>query len=146
MSVVLHPGSGGTRKCWPLERFVEVVYHLWQRQRTVLILAGPAEEERLVRLRSLLHAYPLPGQCEYLIDVPLLTVAQRLQLCQCYIGNDSGLTHLAAMLGLPTLALFGPSNPITWHPPGPSVTVLHEPVLEELSVEAVIARFGPLLT
>jgi heptosyltransferase III len=143
--VALHPGSGGARKCWPIECFAEVIARLWQQDRTVLVLAGPAEQERLVVLQSLLHAYPQLGRYEFLIDAPLLTIAQRLQECQCYIGNDSGLTHLASMLGLPTLALFGPSNPIIWHPPGQSVTILHEPVLEQLSVEIVMENFAPLL-
>ena len=141
--IALHPGSGGTRKCWPLERFVEVIDRLWQEKREVLVLAGPAEQERLVLLRRLLYAHAQPGLCEYLVDAPLLSIAERLQHCQCYIGNDSGLTHLAAMLGLPTLALFGPSDPITWHPPGPSVTVLHAQALEELDVETVIAMLAP---
>jgi hypothetical protein len=144
-SVALHPGSGGTRKCWPVERFAEVIARLWQQNRMVLVLAGPAEQERLVRLRNLLQAYPQTGRCEFLIDAPLLTIAQHIQKCQCYIGNDSGLTHLASMLGLPTLALFGPSNPITWRPPGPSVTILHEQVLGQLSVETVMTNLAPLL-
>jgi ADP-heptose:LPS heptosyltransferase len=143
--IALHPGSGGTRKCWPVERFVEVIYYLWQQDRAVLLLAGPAEQERLVLLRSLLQVYPQLGLCEYLVDAPLLTVAQRLQQCQCYVGNDSGLTHLAAMLGLPTLALFGPSDPIIWHPPGPKVNVLYEQALERLGVETVLAQLVPLL-
>jgi heptosyltransferase III len=139
--VALHPGSGGARKCWPVEHFAEVIYSLSQQHRAaVLVLAGPAERERLVQLRSLLDASPQSGPCEYLVDAPLLTIAQRLQQCQCYIGNDSGLTHLAGMLGLPTLALFGPSDPTLWHPPGPSVTVLHKQALERLDVETVISH------
>ena len=145
--IALHPGSGGASKCWPVECFAEVIYYLWQHHRAaVLVLAGPAEQERLVLLQSLLRAYPQPGQCEYLINSPLLTIAQRLQQCQCYIGNDSGLTHLAAMLGLPTLALFGPSDPIIWHPPGPSVTILHEQALKQLGVETVITKLTPLIS
>jgi ADP-heptose:LPS heptosyltransferase len=143
--VALHPGSGGADKCWPVERFAEVIYYLWQQKKGVLVLAGPAEEERLVLLQGLLYAYPQPGRCEYLVDAPLLSVAERLQQCQCYMGNDSGLTHLAAMLGLPTLALFGPSDPITWYPPGPSVTVLYKQALEQLEVETVIRKLAPLL-
>lgn len=139
--VALHPGSGGARKCWPVECFAEIIHSLWQRHSVaVLVLAGPAEQERLVQLQSLLDAYSHPKQCTYLVNAPLLTVAQHLQQCQYYIGNDSGLTHLAGMLGLPTLALFGPSNPLIWHPPGPSVTVLHKPALEQLDVETVMAR------
>jgi ADP-heptose:LPS heptosyltransferase len=118
-----------------------MIYYLWQQHRVaILVLAGPAEQERLVQLRSLLDAYPRSGRCAYLVDASLLTVARRLQQCQCYIGNDSGLTHLAGMLGLPTLALFGPSDPIIWHPPGPSVTVLHKQALEQLDVETVITK------
>ena len=118
-TVALHPGSGSIHKCWPVERFAEVISRLWQRNRAVLVLAGPAEQEQLSVLRILVNANSRPGTCEFLIDAPLITVAQRLRQCQCYIGNDSGLTHLAAMLGLPTLALFGPSNPVVWYPPGP---------------------------
>jgi heptosyltransferase III len=144
--VALHPGSGGARKCWPVEGFAEMICHLWQQYRAaVLVLAGPAEQERLAQLRSLLNAYPQSGQCAYLVDAPLLTIAQHLQQCQCYIGNDSGLTHLAGMLGLPTLALFGPSDPLIWHPPGPAVTVLHEQALEQLGVETVITKLAALI-
>jgi heptosyltransferase III len=143
--VAVHPGSGGAYKCWPVERFAEVIYHLWQRDKAVLVPAGPAEEERLSVLRTLLHTDFPSRECEFLVDAPLITVAQRLQQCQCYIGNDSGLTHLAAMLGLPTLALFGPSNPLVWHPPGPYVTVLHTPALDQLSVETVMTKLEPLL-
>ncbi len=42
-----------------------------------------------------------------------------------YIGNDSGITHLAAALGTPTLALFGPTDPAQWAPRGPHVRILH---------------------
>ena len=144
--IALHPGSGGTHKCWPVEHFAAMIYCLWQQYRaTVLLLAGPAEQERLIQLRSLLEAYPQSGPCQYLVDAPLLTIAQRLQQCRCYIGNDSGLTHLAGMLGLPTLALFGPSDPTIWHPPGPSVTVLHKEALAELDVETVIRKLAALI-
>jgi heptosyltransferase III len=143
--VALHPGSGGAHKCWPTEHFAKVIYYLWQQDRAVLLLAGPAEQERLVLLRKLLHMHPQSGLCEYLLNAPLLTIAQRLQQCHCYIGNDSGLTHLAAMLGLPTLALFGPSNPIIWHPPGQEVYVLREQALERLDVETVLTKLAPLL-
>lgn len=143
--VALHPGSGGRHKCWPVERFAEVILRLWQRDMVVLVLAGPAEEECLSRLSTLLQTNMRPEYCEFLVNAPLLTIAQRLQQCHCYIGNDSGLTHLAALLGLPTLALFGPSDPDIWHPLGRSVTVLRQPNLEQLSVETVMATLTPLL-
>ena len=144
-SVAVHPGSGGVQKCWPVERFAEVIYRLGQRDKAVLVLAGPAEEERLSVLRTLLHSDFPVRECEFLVDAPLMAVAQQLLQCRCYIGNDTGLTHLAAMLGIPTLALFGPSNPLIWHPPGPHVTVLHSSAINQLSVETVMKKLEPLL-
>jgi ADP-heptose:LPS heptosyltransferase len=71
-------------------------------------------------------------------DAPLLAVATRLKNCSAYLGNDSGITHLAAMLGVPTLALFGPSNPNVWRPVGTHVQVLYNSKLESIRVETVL--------
>jgi heptosyltransferase-3 len=145
--VALHPGSGGARKCWPVSHFATVIQALWRRQIPVLLLAGPADHERLQELQTLLSAPPHPSLLTTLIEAPLLEVAQRLQECRGYVGNDSGVTHLAALLGLPTIAIFGPSDPAIWRPPGPAVTLLHEPILENLSPDTVFstmeARFLP---
>src|SRR5205085_8201608 len=78
------------------------------------------------------------GMLTVLENAPLLEVAHRLQECRGYLGNDSGITHLAAMLGVPTLALFGPSDPLTWRPLGPSVIVIREDQLKRLDVNVVI--------
>jgi heptosyltransferase III len=140
--VAIHPGSGGAQKCWPLNRFVTVIERLWQQNRPVLLLAGPADAERLRDLRSLLAAPPRPEMLRLLINVPLLEVAQHLQQCGCYLGNDSGITHLAAMLGAPTVAIFGPSDPAVWRPVGPCVKVIHKDVLEHVSVDAVMGAIN----
>jgi ADP-heptose:LPS heptosyltransferase len=73
-----------------------------------------------------------------LTNAPLLEVARHLQQCMCYLGNDSGITHLAAMLGVPTVAIFGPTDPAIWRPMGPSVKVIHEGALEDVSVDFVM--------
>ncbi len=73
-----------------------------------------------------------------LTNAPLLEVARQLQQCRCYLGNDSGITHLAAMLGVPTVAIFGPSDPAVWRPVGPSVEVIQERALEDVSVDVVM--------
>ncbi len=62
-----------------------------------------------------------------------------------YIGNDSGITHLAAAIGIPTLALFGPTSPATWAPRGPNVTVLHAQPITALSVQCVLEAANRLL-
>src|SRR5579884_786892 len=78
------------------------------------------------------------GLLQVLANRPLLEVASRLQACRCYLGNDSGITHLAALLGVPTIALFGPSDPAIWHPVGPAVKVIQERPLERLPVDTVM--------
>jgi heptosyltransferase-3 len=136
--LAIHPGSGGANKCWPIERFASLIARLWQRHIPVLLFAGPAEESRLARLERLLPSPPDPSLWQRLINAPLLEVAQQLRLCQGYLGNDTGITHLAALLGVPTLALFGPSNPAIWHPYGPIVRILHTSELGNLSENVVM--------
>lgn len=138
--IAIHPGSGGARKCWPVTAFAEVMKRLWQRGYAVLLLAGPADHERLSILQHTLSSPPQPALLQVLVDAPLLKVAHYLQQCRGFLGNDSGITHLAAMLGIPTVALFGPSDPIIWRPVGPKVEVLYEPELANLTVEVVMER------
>ncbi|MEO8954263.1 MAG: glycosyltransferase family 9 protein [Ktedonobacteraceae bacterium] len=136
--VAIHPGSGGARKCWPVTAFAEVIERLWQRGYSVLLLAGPADFERINYLRQHLASPPEQTMLTVLVDAPFLEVAQHLRQCQRYLGNDAGITHLAAMLGIPTVALFGPSDPSVWRPVGPDVEVIHVAELAQLPVEVVI--------
>lgn len=138
--VAIHPGSGSERKCWPVEQFAGVIERLWQQGRAVLVVGGPADGERLAYLQQRLVP-PAPGLLAMLEGAPLIDVARQLQQCRCYLGNDSGITHLAAMLGLPTIALFGPSDPLAWHPVGPDdglIRVIFEPDLAHLPVAIVM--------
>ena len=80
-----------------------------------------------------------------LLDAPLLEVAWHLQHCDAYLGNDSGITHLAVLLGVPTVALFGPSDPVVWQPQGRAVSVLYEPTLEDIQVERVLRALDDFL-
>jgi heptosyltransferase-3 len=142
-ALAVHPGSGGARKCWPPERFAEVICRLWQRNWPILLLCGPADHERLEILLKLLPAPPQPAMLKLLVDVSLLDLVPILRQCRGYLGNDAGMTHLAALLGLPTLALFGPTDPLIWQPRGRAVSIIHEPNLEKLAVDVVIERiFG----
>ena len=136
--VAIHPGSGGVQKCWPIESFGAVIERLWEGSSSVLVLAGPAEAERLAYLRQRLAAPPVADMFRVLFNAPLLEVARHLQQCRGYLGNDSGITHLAAMLGVPTVAIFGPSDPVIWRPIGERVRVIHVPELEALSVDVVM--------
>jgi heptosyltransferase III len=133
----IHPGSGGARKCWPPERFAAVIRRLWQWGWPALLLSGPADHERLEVLLKLLPAPP-PSLLKLLVDVPLLDLVPVLCQCRGYLGNDAGMTHLAALLGLPTLVLFGPTDPQTWQPRGRAVSIIHAPNLEQLAADRVI--------
>lgn len=136
--VAIHPGSGGAQKCWPVACFAAVIERLWQQQHPILLLAGPADSERVRELLRLLSSPPRAEMLKVLTNASLLEVARVLQRCRCYLGNDSGITHLAAMLGVPTVAIFGPSDPAVWRPVGPFTKVIRERVLEQVSVDAVL--------
>jgi len=139
--VVIHPGSGSRDKCWPAERFAALAEKLVAGGRTVRILLGEVEAERFsaADIRRLESAGPVVRPPAY---INLLT---EITGGSCFIGNDSGPTHLAAIVGVPTLALFGPTDPAIWRPIGPRVVVeWHEP-LNELAVERVYDLAGGLV-
>ncbi len=127
--VVIHPGSGGVDKCWPAERFERLIEHFNAIGRPVVVLLGEAEAERwsgetLERWQRLHHlVWPRD----------LVALGQAIAGASVFIGNDSGPTHLAAQLGVPTVALFGPTAPRVWSPIGPAVRVLAPPAPAEMT-------------
>jgi heptosyltransferase III len=115
---VIHPFSGSPRKNWPLERFRELAKRM-----TVPVrwCAGPEEQlEGAVRVENLYE------------------LACWLAAARIYVGNDSGITHLAAAAGTPVVAIFGPTDPAIWAPRGDRVRVVAGS-LEDLPVEQVLA-------
>ena len=103
---VIHPFSGGRRKNWPLAQFEALAARL-ERAMPVRWCRGPEDPplDRAVRIDDL-------------YELGCWLAGARL-----YIGNDSGITHLAAAVGTPVLALFGPTDPAVWAPRGPNVRV-----------------------
>ncbi|MCX6559022.1 MAG: hypothetical protein NTZ26_00780 [Candidatus Aminicenantes bacterium] len=136
---VIHPGSGSARKNWPLERFLAAAAHLGGRGVGGFLVTGPAEAEG-----SAGQASPrLPTDWLVLREPPLHELAGLLARCGVYLGNDSGVTHLAATAGAPVLALFRDENLPAWQPAG-RTTVLHAPEPSGISwadVRAALARF-----
>lgn len=118
--VVIQPGSGGPDKCWHLANFLAVAKELCGEGMEVMFLLGPAELERFsdAAIKSITDA----GKC--LMDLSLTQVLGLLSCADGFVGNDSGITHLAAVLGIKTLAVFGPTDPEVYRPLGPAVTVL----------------------
>jgi len=135
--VAIHPGSSEMLRCWSADSFASVINQLLRLRQPVLLLAGPQDSEQLRDVRRHLIAPPQAGLLTILKDAPILEVAHSIQQCKCYLGNDSGMTHLAALLGIPTIVMIHPSAVIHMHPLGPSVEMIAVERLERLSVKRV---------
>jgi heptosyltransferase-2 len=129
--IIIQPGSGGAHKCWHLDNFLSVAKMLQTTGAEVLILLGPAEMERFGEAEMAKIIMTAPR----LTNPPLADVVAVLSNSAGYLGNDSGITHLAAAMGVQTVAVFGPTDPALYAPLGPDVTILQ--TLEEKFTEAI---------
>jgi ADP-heptose:LPS heptosyltransferase len=118
--ILIHPGAGSKRKRWPLESFLAVAFAIRERgSAEVAFLIGPAETDLLSPLMNQARGRFSVHQVERLSQVMAL-----MKISRCFVGNDSGLTHLAAFTGVPTVAIFGPSSSKRWWPVGARAKVL----------------------
>ena len=123
----VHPGSGSPKKNWPLENWLAVIATLPGR---VLLILGAAEIERWSALTSArlvrgVSEQRVGGKTVHLaVDLPLDDLVTQLSTCRLFFGHDSGISHLAAACGVPSLLLFGPTDPAMWAPPAPHVRVI----------------------
>ena len=123
--IAVHPGSGGQSKNWPGDKFMELAAQLAAGGAAVIVLEGEAEEDHP---RSGDRPRWAPGVLR-VINYELIRVAALLARCGWYIGNDSGISHLAALQGVPSTVIFGPTDPAIWAPGrGENVTVVKRPV------------------
>jgi heptosyltransferase-3 len=117
-SIAIHPFSGGVKKNWPLDRF-----HLLEKRLPVPVewIAGP--EDKIANA----HRFD-----------SLWELANWMGGVQAYLGNDSGVTHLAAAASVPTVALFGAGNAHIWRPRGERVKLVERSSMDEIGVEEVL--------
>ena len=129
--IAIHPGSGSPRKNWPSSRFAELLRRLAPGEPWLLI-EGPADADAAAPLRRL-------GGAVVHRDLPPRILAALLGRAGVYVGNDSGISHLAAAVGIPTIALFGPTDPEVWSPVGPQVTAIRsqDGTMDGIPVEPV---------
>lgn len=132
--LVFAPGSGGRAKCWPRQHWLQLAARTQGELRVVL---GPVELER-----DDPRGWPWPVPVSFLVGRTPLQLADDLAAADAFVGNDSGATHLAAMLGVPTVAVFGPTDPEVWAPVGPHVRVVGGDMLSFPEVGAVAAALG----
>ncbi len=154
--LAIHPGSGSPAKNWDPRKFAFVAD--WASERAfVFLISGPARDAKEEVLRAVEKARP------FVLDhLPLPHLAAVLGKCAAFLGNDSGITHLAARTGIPTVALFGPTDPAVWGPRGPRVRIVTakkarvfsplgekklcpDPCLDEIAPEEVIKKMAPVL-
>jgi len=117
--VVIHPGSGSAHKCVAPELLLAVVIAIQISGATPVVLQGPADREPVELLVQLCMSPPI-----VLKGLDVCTVAGVLAQARLFVGQDSGVTHLAGLMGVRTVALFGPTDPVRWAPRGAQVTVV----------------------
>ncbi len=155
--LAFHQGSGSDTKNWPADRFPALARRLLGHPalgpHPYLLVLGPAEANEESASESVLSA---PSELRPDADGPSFLVARELPLrvlgavlsqAGLYVGNDSGVSHLAAAAGAPALCLFGPTDPSLWAPIGRRVRCLRAPRarMADLTVDAAVQAGGELL-
>ena len=122
MLVAMHPGSGSRQKCWAVDHYAELILLLKKEMDAqILLISGQADtgivEELRVKVRDNF----------ILVDrLPLPILAAIIKRSNLFVGNDSGITHVAAAVGTPAITIFGPTDPIKWGPRGERVKILYK--------------------
>jgi len=118
--VIIHPGSGGKKKCWLLEEYAALIGEITKDPRIFcVVITGPAEDATAVSGQIRCNDSVIMFH-----DESLMRVAALLSRSDFYLGNDSGISHLAGILGCRGVALFGPTDPAIWRPQGQDIEVI----------------------
>lgn len=112
--IILHPGAGAPWKRWPPDRFAQLGDSLRAGGCSVALACGPADPGSVAAVQRATGARPFA----VLPQLPARPLGAVLARSFAVVGNDSGVTHLAAAAGAPTVALFGPTDPVSWSPIG----------------------------
>jgi len=133
--IALHPGSGGTRKNWPLDRWRALAIHLVARGHRLVIVGGESDAAPLADLRNALSG----DSVRFAENLPLPTLAALLAGCRLFIGHDSGVSHIAAAAGAPCVLLFGPTDPAVWAPANSGVQIVASPTgsMNDIALDSV---------
>jgi ADP-heptose:LPS heptosyltransferase len=130
--IIIHPGSGSEAKRWPLENFLKIIGELGEKGIAGALITGEAEENMVPAIEGM----ALPPNWRWIRCPPILSLARLLSGTGLYLGNDSGVTHLAAACGAAVVALFRSEFASAWRPLG-SVQMLSATSLEKISLGSV---------
>ena len=122
--IVLAPTANWQPKVWPADRFAAVFYQVATPDALSVVLGGPGPDERALAAPLLAL---LPDAIDLVGRLTLPEVSACLQQAALFIGNDSGLMHMAAAAGAPTIGLFGPTDAATYGPSGPRAMAVVAP-------------------
>jgi heptosyltransferase-2 len=137
--VAFHPGSGGEKKNWPLENWIDLGNHLLASEDfrgSIVVVSGEADTDQVARLQSIWK----DATVRFAKNLPLPHLAAVLEQT-IFSGHDSGVSHLAAAAGANCVLLFGPTDPKVWAPRNENVRVIRGPdgEMSSLSLETVRA-------
>jgi ADP-heptose:LPS heptosyltransferase len=122
--IAVHPGSGGKKKCWPLHNYLRLMEELNREgDFSLVVILGPAEDRgEYETVNKFISEKGISA--EIIENMPVSEVISVLKKAALYIGNDSGITHLASALGVPAVAIFGPTDHEIWKPLGGNVRIV----------------------
>ena len=138
--LAFHPGSGSPQKNWPVARWVELIRQCESIFESFLLIGGEADGDAV-------RAFLAHSDCrrlKTLLGADLVELSGALNACTAFAGHDTGVSHLAAAVGTPTVALFGPTDPNVWAPLGSHVQVIRAPggTMESIPVRDVVAALS----
>jgi ADP-heptose:LPS heptosyltransferase len=139
--VVVHGGAGKLPNIWPADRFAAVTGALVrERGARIVLTEGPSDAAAMAALVPL-----VPGALRW--QAPLDTTFALLSMASLVISNDTGLAHVAAALGTPTVVVFGPTDAARWCPPGEHVRAVRAPSarVQDVAVDDVLRAARGLL-
>lgn len=119
--ILIHAGSGGKTKLWSVAGWLDVIMALSGHHNSeVALIEGPADSPIVQQLYSEVGSLSLLRINNWRLG----KLAALIKQSSLYLGNDSGITHLASACNVPTIALFGPTDPRVWGPKGPKVKIV----------------------
>ncbi len=143
--IIFHPGSGGKAKNHPPEFWIQMMREwrrsLFNEKEEFVILLGPAEERLHASFRENMDNLKV----ETVLSPGKEKLLSLLKQAPLYVGHDSGITHLAAMLGTPTIALFKSSSTHQWRPLGPEVRVIENDTMSHDLISQIILEGKKIL-